>query len=528
MPRYHYERRYGGGHSTSASTDEDEQSGHDLASTRRMAAPRAISDATYTELVKILESESSVTFRDMTPPAKSAYRLVHRHKEQLVLDMVFDPIDGSEKERVCYLPTRDPTKKLILLRHSEVVKVINLYYERCKGDGARKLYKTITQIYCGLSEWKIQAALNRSTKRQELKPTFSNKPPLKPVQASSVWKQVQADLVSMEHMPSAVGETTYKYVLSVIDVFSRFLILRPVASKSAAEIADTLTGIFAEHGAPEIFQTDQGSEFKGSVDALMSKLKVNIIRSRPYHPQSQGKDERSHRTWKDYLAHDLKEDPRTNWVANLPVYMSLYNASPHSAIGHKTPFQVHFNRTPLTVTKPLLSGPRESDTDDSESHDSDLSDHSKAIRTEAKKSSERAATLMVQQQLALNPPSLYDIGDNVIVRLPIEERKKKSNKTKRMVYKGIVVKVDHDKHMYIVTYEDAGQYKTRQFSVRDLTSESLTAEKQRPKAAVARSKHSNKPKASKTKSKNTKLPTQNTSQTDSTMFKVTTRVATYA
>ena len=76
-----------------------------------------------------------------------------------------------------------------------------------------------------------------------------------------------------------------------------------------------------------------------------------------------------------------------------------------------------------------------------------------------------------------------------------------------MVYKGIVVKVDHDKHMYIVTYEDAGQYKTRQFSVRDLTSESLTAEKQRPKAAVARSKHSNKPKASKAKSKNTKLPT---------------------
>jgi len=61
----------------------------------------------------------------MTPPAKSAYRLVHRHKEQLVLDMVFDPIDGSEKERVCYMPTRDRTKKLTLLRHSEVDKVMH-------------------------------------------------------------------------------------------------------------------------------------------------------------------------------------------------------------------------------------------------------------------------------------------------------------------------------------------------------------------------------------------------------------------
>ena len=36
-------------------------------------------------------------------------------------------------------------------------------------------------------------------------------------------------------------------------------------------------------------------------------------------------------------------------------------------------------------------------------------------------------------------------------------------------------------NVYIVTYEDAGQYKTKQFSVVDLTSESLSVEKQRPK-----------------------------------------------
>ena len=78
------------------------------------------------------------------------------------------------------------------------------------------------------------------------------------------------------------------------DVFSCFLILRPVTSKSASEIADILTGIFAEHGAPQILQTDQGTESKGGVEALMSKLIVHIIRSRLYHPQSQGKNERSH------------------------------------------------------------------------------------------------------------------------------------------------------------------------------------------------------------------------------------------
>ena len=103
---------------------------------------------------------------------------------------------------------------------------------------------------------------------------------------------------------------------------------------------------------------------------------------------------------------------------------------------------------------------------------------------------------------------------------------------KRLIHKGIVVKADHDKHMYTVTYEDAGQYKTKQFSVVDLTSESLSVEKQRPKATIERSKlkESEKPQALKTKSKRKRksnLPGQNPPQTDSTTFKVTTRVATY-
>ena len=43
--------------------------------------------------------------------------------------------------------------------------------------------------------------------------------------------------------------------------------------------------------------------------------------------------------------------------------------------------------------------------------------------------------------------------------------------------------------MYTVIYEDAGQYKTKQFSVEDLTSESLSVEKQRLKATIGHSKH---------------------------------------
>ena len=45
----------------------------------------------------------------MSLSAISAYRLAHRSMRLLVIDVVFDPLDGGE-ERVCYMPTYDRTK----------------------------------------------------------------------------------------------------------------------------------------------------------------------------------------------------------------------------------------------------------------------------------------------------------------------------------------------------------------------------------------------------------------------------------
>ena len=55
------------------------------------------------------------------------------------------------------------------------------------------------------------------------------------------------------------------------------------------EVCHHLECIFREHGTPTIIQTDQGTEFKGMFDELCSKRNIRRIRSRAYHPESQGK-----------------------------------------------------------------------------------------------------------------------------------------------------------------------------------------------------------------------------------------------
>lgn len=181
--------------------------------------------------------------------------------------------------------------KTILLKSCEVENCIKLYYNKYKGSGARKLYRVICRIFSGVTERDIQAYINRIPKQQRVHPKFTNKLPLNPVQSGKVLNQVQIDLVDMSASPSVTDTPgiTYKYILVVLDVFSRFSFLRPLRSKSSSEVAQRLIEIFSDTGPPVRIQSDQGTEFKGCVKILMQAMGVKIIYSRPYHPQAQGK-----------------------------------------------------------------------------------------------------------------------------------------------------------------------------------------------------------------------------------------------
>lgn len=145
----------------------------------------------------------------------------------------------------------------------------------------------------------------------------------------------QIDLVNMSSIAITIDDKTYKYILSVIGILSRYLHLRPLESKVSYGIAQALVEIYNDHGTPEIFQCDQGSEFKGIVTVICKEMNVKIIRSSAYTPTTQGKDERSHRPWKEKLRYDMMEKiahEGMNWVENLPLYQKIYNESPNLSV----------------------------------------------------------------------------------------------------------------------------------------------------------------------------------------------------
>ena len=83
-------------------------------------------------------------------------------------------------------------------------------------------------------------------------------------------EQHQFDLV---HIPHNFFEgNTYKYLLSGVDVASRYRVTKPVTTKKLSEVAFVLGAIYMK-GGPfkylKVIQIDNGPEFKGEVTKLI-------------------------------------------------------------------------------------------------------------------------------------------------------------------------------------------------------------------------------------------------------------------
>ena len=461
-------------------------------------------DDVYDALFSVLSEAKSLSDWPKNSDKGLRQRVYRKWKSNMyVLKEIHNPAAGKLERRIVERATN-----CIVIKKSEVAQLVDSAYEETKGEGAEKLRNHMSQLYCGLSRRIIQRNLNSMKQQQKVRPLFQNKAPLRPIKASRVQERHQVDLVSMISMPATIEGDTYKYIMSVIDIFSRFLFLRPLQSKEANEVAEHLLDIYIEHGPPDILQSDQGPEFKGVVKTICESLNVRIIRSAAYSPQTQGKDERSHRTWKEKIKFDLlKVNGDLNWAEYLQQYQQLYNESPHSSLGGLSPFEVYFGRKPNRQRNKLHLGgkkdfevPEENQSegrvqaneyDRDETHLREIETQRDLIREKALDASNKAAQRMVKRELKRKPPSLYYKGETVLIRVPESKKLVKGKKNSfRSNCEGVILEADHALHKYRIEYKDPSTLKSRKgwFKVDDVTSVTKEEENERQRIAQAKSR----------------------------------------
>ena len=162
--------------------------------------------------------------------------------------------------------------------------------------------------------------------------------PFKSVEASRPGEHWMIDLISVPQ--DKHGKTL---CLVVIDVFTGFIILRPLLNKEAETIARKLFKIFYLFGPPKILQSDRGKEFIN--DILRAYLRIEGVEHRtitPYHPHADGKVENAIGSVKDILYKTL-QGVYEHWPLFLPFVQCMYNHRISELTG-SSPFSLMFAR----------------------------------------------------------------------------------------------------------------------------------------------------------------------------------------
>lgn len=134
--------------------------------------------------------------------------------------------------------------------------------------------------------------------------------------------------------------------LTVLDDHSRFALgLLACANEQHATVQAALTTLFRTYGLPRHILCDNGAPWGSAggptpwtrLSVWLARLGITVRHGRPRHPQTQGKDERFHRTLRaEALTQPLHDLAHAQAVFD--TWRQVYNAErPHEALGLSVP-----------------------------------------------------------------------------------------------------------------------------------------------------------------------------------------------
>jgi Integrase core domain len=147
----------------------------------------------------------------------------------------------------------------------------------------------------------------------------------------SLFDLYQADLVDMQLY--AKENAGYKYILVVINCFSKFVWAYPLKTKTGLEVTKAMEKVLIQQ-SPKNLQTDAGLEFfNKDFKKLMTKYKINHYNV--YSEKKASIVERVNRTLKNMMWKEFSLQGHYKWINLLSTIVENYNNKKHRTIKMK-------------------------------------------------------------------------------------------------------------------------------------------------------------------------------------------------
>jgi len=143
--------------------------------------------------------------------------------------------------------------------------------------------------------------------------------------------QFQMDLVEIQSLSKFNDDV--RYLLNVIDIFTRYAFVRPLKNKEAPTVLDAFKSVLNEaENNPHILVVDKGAEFSNKLfEKFCVQNKIKLIN--PSVSTHAAFVERFNRTLQTIIYKYMTEKETNRFIEELPNLVSTYNNRKHRMIG---------------------------------------------------------------------------------------------------------------------------------------------------------------------------------------------------
>ncbi|KAF8384279.1 hypothetical protein PRIPAC_73421 [Pristionchus pacificus] len=256
---------------------------------------------------------------------------------------------------ILYLLGVDHEKKLYVPEGRRERFIEEIHDSPLSGHvGSRKLLQRLSnEVFWGSMLKDVQNVLRKCKRCLLANPQKKMIPPLQPLVAND-----RMDVVGMDLIEMGRGKNGSKYIVTIIDHFSKFGGAFAVRDKRAETVADVFISRWVCEGCrvPKTLVTDNGSELVNQImGEIARKFQIDRRLTLPYHSRANGLTERFNRTIVEILKRIKMRDDE--WEEALPYAVFAYNSSPHGATGETPSFLMYFKDEKLPNSQLPQSNP---------------------------------------------------------------------------------------------------------------------------------------------------------------------------
>lgn len=237
----------------------------------------------------------------------------------------YDIITVSGKDYLIKSVKDTASNVIYYVTNEDLFDILNTCHNSIGHGGRDRMVSELKQKYCNITKEAIMIYLKLCIHCEKKSSNPKRGLVSKPILHKAFNSRAQVDLIDMQSQ----SFNDFRYIMNYQD---HLVILRPLKTKRAEEIAFNLMDIYTIFGAPAILHSDNGREFVNKIIIEINEMwgDIKIVHGKPRHSQSQGSIEQANRDIEDMLATWMAENNSTDWPTTLRFIQFQKNRAFHS------------------------------------------------------------------------------------------------------------------------------------------------------------------------------------------------------